>query len=178
MDDSHALVKRFLDGEKTAFDSIYQSYEEYVYHICLGILGNPDDARDAMQETFVSILSGLNRFKFNSKLSTWIYRTAVNQCMDAIRFKKRKPQQCSFEWIGSSEQVERDILREQAVRASLMELKPQYRTILVLRYFQELSYDEIAQIMKWSMDNVRMTLHRARNAFRQIYDAKRCNDEM
>lgn len=177
-DDEFVLVRLFLSGDMTAFDRIYELYEEYVYHICLGILGNPDDSRDAMQETFVSIYNGLEKFRYKSKLSTWIYRTTVNRCLDIIRSNRHKNEECSVEWMGSTVAIEKEIVREQVIRSAMNKLKPHYRTMLVLHYFQGLTYEEIGEIMNWSIHNVRTTLHRARHSFKEAYTSQRCNDEM
>lgn len=177
-DNGHDLVCSFVSGDRSAFDEIYRRYEEYVYNTCLGILGDPDDARDAMQETFVSVYQSLSKFRYDSKLSTWVYRAAVNKCLDLMRSRKSRGRNQSIEWLEDLGAPERDLLGEQSVRATLMKLKADYRILLVLHYFQGLSYEEISQAMNCSVNNVRINLHRARKAFRELYDDRRCRDEL
>lgn len=174
----HELVRKFISGDKSAFDEIYKIYEEFVYHTCLGVMGNPEDARDAMQETFVSIYHGLRKFRYDSKLSTWVYRTAVNRCLDALRSRKGRLRNSSVDFLESPGVMENEIVQEQIVRSTLMKIKAEYRAVLVLFYFQGLSYEDIGEAMGWNLNNVRMTLHRARNAFREKYEDRRCRDEM
>jgi len=174
----HDLIRRFTSGDQSAFDEIYRDYEEFVYHTCLGVMGNPEDARDAMQETFVSVYHGLRKFRYDSKLSTWIYRSAVNRCLDALRSRKSRQRECSFDWVENPTLMENDIVQEQIVRSTLMKIKAEYRIVLVLLYFQGLSYEDIGHAMGWNLNNVRMTLHRARKAFREKYEGQRCGDEM
>ena len=81
-DQDLVLVREFASGQTDAFDRLYHRHCTFIYNTCVGILGNPDDARDAMQDTFVQLWRSLPRFREQSKFSTWLYRIAVNKCMD------------------------------------------------------------------------------------------------
>ena len=83
-------VESFRAGNEEAFDRIFLKYQDYVYNICLGILGNPDDACDSAQETFLRVHRNLGKFHQRASLSTWIYRIAVNECLGRLR--RRRPQ--------------------------------------------------------------------------------------
>lgn len=165
-----ALVREFVSGRSAAFDRLYERRSAYVYNICLGMLGNPDDARDAMQETFVQLYRSLPRFRGRSKFSTWLHRIAVNKCIDALRGRPRWEQAESLEWVRGSAEPEGDKSLEEQVRLALLKLKPVYRAALVLYYFQQMSYAEIAESLNCSVDLVRVRLHRARKAFRLLYE--------
>ncbi len=162
------LVREFASGQVDAFDRIYHRHSGFVYNTCIGILGDPDDARDAMQETFVQLLRSLPAFRGQSQFSTWLYRITVNKCMDLLRRKPKQEVTDSIEW-ASTEPPRSDGLFEQQVRLTILRLKPEYRAVLVLYYFQQLSYDEIAESLGCSFDQVRIRLHRARKAFRTFY---------
>ncbi len=164
-----ALVREFTSGQTDAFDRLYQRHSTVVYNTCLGILGNPDDARDAMQETFVQLWKSLAGFRERSKFSTWLYRISVNKCMDLLRGKPRWENPESLEWCSDGGESRSDGLLEQQVRQTVLRLKPEYRAVMVLYYFQQLSYDEIAESLGCSFDQVRIRLHRARKAFRTLY---------
>lgn len=164
-----ALVREFASGQTDAFDRLYRRHSTLVYNTCLGILGDPDDARDAMQETFVQMWRSLPGFRGGSKFSTWLYRVTVNKCMDLLRAKPRWETPESIDWYSDGKADRSDGLLEEQVRQTVLKLKPEYRAVMVLYYFQQLSYDEIAESLGCSFDQVRIRLHRARKAFRTLY---------
>jgi len=168
--DDMALVQDFISGRASAFDVLYERHAKQVYNLCLGILGNPDDARDAMQDTFVQLYNSLPRFRGQSKFSTWLYRIAVNKCIDTVRRRPKWETVDSVEWFRHEQQPHEDRLVEEQVRLVIAKLKPQHRAVLVLYYFQQLSYVEIAETLGWSVEQVRSNLHRARKAFRHFYN--------
>lgn len=165
-----ALVREFVSGRADAFDRLYERHSTYVYNTCLGILGNPDDARDAMQDTFVQLYRSLPKFRLQSRFSTWLYRIAVNKCMDSLRSRPKWESSDSVDWVGDCVPDQGDVLLEAQVREAILRLKPEYRAVLVLCYFQQLSYNEIAETLGCSVDQVRIRLHRARKAFRVHYE--------
>ena len=168
-DQDLVLVREFASGQTDAFDRLYHRHCTFIYNTCVGILGNPDDARDAMQDTFVQLWRSLPRFREQSKFSTWLYRIAVNKCMDLLRGKPRWETPSSTDLLDHDGRSHWDGLFEQEVRQAVLRLKPEYRAVMVLYYFQQLSYDEIAESLGCSFDQVRIRLHRARKAFRAIY---------
>ncbi|MBP6964886.1 MAG: sigma-70 family RNA polymerase sigma factor [Armatimonadetes bacterium] len=162
------LVRAFASGQADAFDQLYDRHNRFVYNACLGILGDPDDARDAVQETFVQLWKSLPKFSGRSKFSTWLYRIAVNKCMDFLRGKPKWAGELPLD-LPSDSGPRSDGLLEQQVRQTVLRLKPEYRAVMVLYYFQQLSYDEIAESLGCSFDQVRIRLYRARQAFRKLY---------
>ena len=163
------LIQEFSSGRTDAFDRLYERYSSQVYNVCLSILGNPDDARDAMQDTFVQIYRSLPKFRGRSKFTTWLYRIIVNKCRDKLRSQPKWEAADSLEWIANDDEPANDVLLEEQVRRAMLKLKSDYRTVLVLYYFQQLTCDEIAETLNCSVDLVRVRLHRARKVFRQIY---------
>lgn len=184
-DTDQQLLRTFLDGNPDAFDRLFLKYQDYVYNICLGILGNPDDARDCVQETFLRIYHKAGEFRGKAALSTWIYRIAVNICVGQLRKRPRHGMTSLDEehvreiadpgpapWSGLERAAE-----EETVREVLSEMSEDYRVILVLRYFQDLPYDEIAQVLNCSLGVVKVKLHRARRAFAARYRGAACHQE-
>lgn len=171
-DPDYALVARFQAGDDGAFDSLVGRHEEFVHNVCVGILNSADDADDALQETFLAAYRALKKFRGDSKVSTWLYRIAVRECLDISRKRKRTT---SFEEIVNEPFVE-DGSDERAsqtlVRQSLAQLPAHYRTALVLRYYGGLSYEEIADAMNSSAGRVKMMLHRARRSFQGVWTAR------
>jgi RNA polymerase sigma-70 factor, ECF subfamily len=167
------LIRQFRAGDEAAFDRLYLRHQEYVYHICLGLLTQPEDARDATQETFLRVYRKVGEFQAKAAFSTWLYRVAVNVCVGQLRKRPRLPS-CSLEAEGvrelASEEGPVDAGLEQAVDAARVrqvvgELSPDYRVVLVLRYFRNLSYEEMQGVLGYSLAQVKVKLHRARRAF-------------
>jgi RNA polymerase sigma-70 factor, ECF subfamily len=167
------LIRLFSAGSEDAFDRLYLKHQDYVYNVCLGILGNPDDARDCTQETFLRVYRKVGEFRAHAAFSTWLYRVAVNVCVGQLR-KRPKTAAASLEdenvreiaddapevWSGSEREVD-----EAHVREIVAQLSPEYRTVLVLRYFQDLSYEEMTRVLGYNMGQLKVKLHRARRAF-------------
>ena len=167
------LIRAFRAGNEAAFDGLYVRYQDYVYNVCLGILSNPDDARDCAQETFLRAYCKVADFRAEAAFSTWLYRIAVNVCVGQLR-KRRRGRMASLEdesvreipdegprpWRGLERQVD-----EQLVRRVVAELPEDYRVVLVLRYFQELSHEEMVTVLGYTLGQVKVKLHRARRAF-------------
>lgn len=171
------LLARFVAGEADAFDQLFLKHQEYVYNICLGILGNADDARDCAQETFLQVYRAARSFRGQSQFSTWLYRIAVNTCRGLLRRRPKTPP-ASLEDREVGELVDpgpppwRDAERRatsEEVRAIVARLPADYRTVLVLRYFQQFSYEQMMEILGWSLPQVKVKLHRARRAFARVY---------
>ena len=169
-DEGAVLVRRFLAGEERAFDELVGRYQPYVYNVCLQMLGNPSDAEDTAQNVFVAVYKALPRFRMQSKVSTWIYRIAINQCI-SWRRGRREELPIEFEVVDSSPHFE-DAEKRREMDQLLQKLAPHYRAVLILKYYRELSYEEIADILVWSPDKVKCYLHRARNIFRKLYEAE------
>jgi len=180
IDTDACLIERFAKGDAAAFDHLFLKYQDYVYNICLGVVGNPEDARDCTQETFLKVYKNAKEFRGQSALSTWIYRIAVNQCLGSLRKKPKAPvaslddENCK-ELPDSapppSASAERKA-EEQEIREIMEALTPDYKAVLVLRYYQELSYEEMMQVLGWNLAVVKVKLHRARQAFAKQYSAR------
>ncbi len=162
------LVRRFMAGDEGAFDELMAGYQPYVYNICLQMLGNAWDAEDAAQDVFLGIYRSLPRFEMRSKLSTWIYRIAINRCMSYRR--SRRAEVLVERELGDRSPQSGELEKRRTVRYLLQKLPAHYRAVLVLKYYRELSYDEIAEVLGWSAAKVKNYLHRARNVFKQAYE--------
>ncbi len=167
------LLRRFRGGEERAFDQLFERYQDYVYNICLGVLADPDDARDVMQETFLRVYRKAGEFRAQAAFSTWLYRVTVNACVAQLR---RRPRAATVpledesvrEIADDSPAAWAGMVRgedEARVREIVAALPEDYRVVLVLRYFQALSYDEMTRVLGYSLGQVKVKLHRARRAF-------------
>lgn len=162
------LAERARKGDTVAFEQLYLRHRDYVYKLCLNLCGHRDQAQDLLQETFIRAYRALPRFRGGSRFTTWLHRIASNLCWDAAQRREAiatvdpPPPAIHQGW----ETVEE-------VRAALARLKPQQRAALALHYGQGLSYQEIAELLNWSLSKVKVTMHRAKRAFREVYEGVR-----
>jgi RNA polymerase sigma-70 factor, ECF subfamily len=167
------LIRAFRSGSEEAFDQLFARHEEYVFNICLGILGNADDARDCTQEAFLRVYRKVGEFRAHAAFSTWLYRVTVNVCVAHLRKRPRAaaasledenvreiPDTAPDVGLGLEREVD-----EKLVRETVAMLPEDYRLVLVLRYFQNLSYEEMMQVLGYNLGQVKVKLHRARRAF-------------
>jgi RNA polymerase sigma-70 factor (ECF subfamily) len=175
-DADEGLIARFLAGDRSAFDTLFLKYQDYVYNIVYGITGKAEEARDITQDVFLQVHRALPSFRRGSRFATWLYRIAANRAVDAARSQRR------WRWLplgetlkgekSPQESPERAAERQSdhdTVQKVLMNLPVQHREILVLRYFQELSIEEIAEVLGCSEQAAKVRLHRARLHFKEKY---------
>lgn len=159
------LLARAQRGDKGAFEELYLKHRDHMYTLCLNLCGNPEQAQDLLQDTFVRAYRGLRGFRSKARFSTWLHRIAINLHRDALRHQRRSPSPGQI--VTSIPRHSDDNVHQ--VRAALRRLKSPHRIVLVLRYMQTLSYHEIADLLHWSLPRVKVTLHRAKRAFKDAY---------
>jgi RNA polymerase sigma-70 factor (ECF subfamily) len=157
-------------GDRNAFSRLVQAYQIPVYNLAYRMLGNAQEAEDASQEAFLRAYKRLNTYQPDKKFSNWILSITSHYCIDLLR--RRRFQWLSVEddpavaWLSSDEEQPDDAAlrreRSEEVRALLDRMEPGYRAPLVLRYWHDLSYKEIAEILELTEPAVKTRLHRAR----------------
>ncbi|HTY36674.1 MAG TPA: sigma-70 family RNA polymerase sigma factor [Bacteroidota bacterium] len=177
--DDFELVQAFRSGDGKAFEEIVRRYQRQVANIIYLTLGNREEVDDLSQEVFVRVFRSLDRFEFDSSLYSWIYRIAVNLCIDEIRKKKIRKlipldflSEQKFEGekrtkeatTGSDELLMKE--KKEIIRGALDRLSPLHRTVVLLREYQDLSYGEIAKTLGISPQAVKSRLFRAREELR------------
>lgn len=172
--DERTMVIAAQQGDRDAFRLLYERYRDRVYNFIFYSIGDQLRAEDILQIVFVKIYRGLPGFRFEASLATWIYRIALNECLNQQR--KRGMQQVPFEaLLGSDEEpsaAAADLLhaeteRREIVHRALMELSPKLRSVVALRYLEELSYEEIALVLDCSPGTVASRLNRALSQLEQ-----------
>ncbi len=188
LDPDRALVRDLMSGDpaarRTALGELYDRHHQRVFHIAYRVLGNASDAQDVAQEVFLHLADRVKSFRGDASLSSWVYRVTVNLSIDARRRGARRPalllgQAEDSEGEGharagiagpapepgeSAEQAERDA----RVRAALDRLSPKLRAVVILRYFESLSYEDLAEVLQCSMGTVKSRLNRAHAALERI----------
>src|SRR5690349_2517084 len=150
-------------GEPWALEQLYHSHQPQLFALCCRLLERAEDAEDAVQATFVRAFRALPRFRGQSSIRTWLYRIATNEALSMLR-RRREGADWQEESHGSPDGTG-GVVERLAVRAALGRLTPEHRTILVLRLWEELSYEEIATVLGISLPAVKMRLKRAREQF-------------
>lgn len=174
-----AAAKR---GENHAFERLLKKYRKSVYYMLLKMVKNPDDAEDLTQEAFAKAFNSIEKFDSKFAFSTWLFRIATNNCIDFIR--KKRVQTVSIDAPvegddGSSMRFDvRDenldpnesmlkMQRKRYLTMAIERLPEKYRTLVQLRYFQELSYEEVANELQIPLGTVKAQLFRARELLNQ-----------
>ncbi len=168
-DEDRNVVERVRAGDKEAYALLVRNHQARIRSFCLWTLGNAAEADDAAQEIFIKAYRGLAGFRGAAGFSTWLHRIAVNHCRDLLRKRGRERTE-SWDALREEkgEAAEALAAREEpaAQRRQLQEaldlLPEQYRTILILREAEGLSYDELAEFLGCSLDAVKARLRRAR----------------
>lgn len=171
------FIQQLKKNDEKAFQLLVDLFSKKVYNTCVGMLQNMEDAEDVTQEIFITIHLNIGLFKEESSLSTWIYRISVNKCLEFIRKKQRKKRLGVFKSIFTSDGekalenhtdfVHPGVQLEQQELAKILfkaiDLLPeQQRTAYVLHKLDQVSYNEIAGIMKVSLSSVESLLFRAK----------------
>ena len=170
-------VQEALAGNKQSFSRLVEAYQRPVFNLAYRMLGNPDEAEDAAQETFLRAYARLHQYDSSHKFSTWILSIANHHCIDRLR--KRRTKYVSIDdnpvlenLAEDSPQPESSLLgQEQTVelQALLNQLEPDYRTPLILRYWEDYSYEDIATAMGLTVSAVKSRLFRARKQIADLY---------
>lgn len=172
MEEDLDALERIRAGQTDAYAVLVRKYETRIRGYCRGVLGNAAEADDAAQEVFIKAYRGLGNFQGKASFSTWLYRIAVNHCRDLLRSAQRNRTE-SWEALreeeGESLEARTAVLPEPRrnerwlqVQEALNRLPEQYKTVLILREVQGLSYRELADALGCSMDAVKARLRRAR----------------
>lgn len=176
-------VSAALEGDQDAFAEIVYVFQDAVYNLCYRMLGERTEAEDAAQEAFLRAYMNLQRYDPSRSFKTWLLSIASNYCIDRLR--RRRLQWLSLDdeptetglALSSNDPEPEDaaLLREhsQAVQALLHELSPEYRAVVVLRYWYDYSYAEIADIMDTTESAIKSRLFRARQTLAERLDTRR-----
>jgi len=186
-DPNQELVRRCQEGRGPAFEEAYRElydlFKDRVFTICLRVTGTEEDALDAAQETMVSLARRIRSFQFRSRFSSWVYRIAVNAAIDVRRRRLDAPHGTISTTVGGVEEsgVAQPVMEaaasdpaaramgvesRQAVKKALASISPRFSSILVLRYIEGLSYEEVAETLDCNLGTVKSRLNRAHAALR------------
>jgi RNA polymerase sigma-70 factor (ECF subfamily) len=183
--DEAALVDGLRRGDPATFETLVRQHGGRLLRVAQRILGNEEDAREAVQEAFVSAYKARDKFNANSTVSTWLHRIAVNAALMRLRTKRRHPEEAiedleprflptgkHVEKFASSEEPADELLSRKetaaVVRDAIERLPEAYRTVVLLRDIEGFSNQEAADILGTTANAVKIRLHRARMALRTL----------
>lgn len=175
-DDDQSYITKILNGDNAAFAVLVNRYKNMVFTLAMRMLKNKEEAEEISQDTFLKIFKSLNKFKGDSKFSTWVYRIAYNSCLDRIKTYKRH-----YDTVGIDEFTEHQVRtletafdvmersdREKSVKECLQRLTPDDSVLITLFYYEELSLQEISKVVGIEQNNVKVKLFRARKRLATI----------
>jgi RNA polymerase sigma-70 factor, ECF subfamily len=175
-DDDLELLERARSGQRDALEQLLERHQSQVYRFGMKMCRDPDDAKDVLQDTLLSVARNVRDFRGGSSLSTWLYTIARSFCVKKRRKSKFAPSDVAASLEGEAERVldpgaiadealaSKQI--EQALEAAITSLEPMYREVLLLRDVEGLTAPEVARVTGTSVQAVKSRLHRARLAVR------------
>lgn len=181
--DDLRLLEGLREGDEEVYETLVARFQQPVYNLVCRLLSEPADACDVVQEVFLKVFRKVGAFRAESSLKTWIYRIAVNEAYNYQRWFSRHrrhevdldgdaesgqcyshrlsdPSRSPFDWAVESEQ-------QVLIQAALSRLNPSFRSAVVLRDIQELSYEEIAEVLQVALGTVKSRILRGREALRR-----------
>lgn len=184
------FIERLKARDERAFIELVEAYEQRVFRLVFRMLGRRDEAEDMAQEVFVQVFKAIGQFRGDSKLSTWVYRIAVNLCKNRAKYLARRYSDAQDELepiadrsqladakavtygaVARPDQMVEGFQVEQIVHACISELDPDFREVLVLRDVEDLSYEEIGEITGLAEGTVKSRIHRARSMLKVAVEA-------
>ena len=187
LEDFRLIDQATIENDEQAFAELMKRYKKPVYHMILKMVRNVDDAEDLTIEAFAKAFRNLSRFKKDYTFSTWLFRIATNNSIDFIRKKKLETMSLDSSYKDDSgEAVKIDVEdnelnpMEETIKSQKIELirifvdklPPKYQRLVKLRYFDELSYEEIAKELEAPLGTVKAQLHRARELMYDLVKGK------
>jgi RNA polymerase sigma-70 factor (ECF subfamily) len=183
------LIERLIARDEQAFNVLVRAYERRVLALVLRMTGNRAEAEELAQDVFVQIFKAIGTFRGESKLSTWIYRIAINLCKNRSKYNKVRHADEQDELEAIAERVPMGEVRranvgqverpdemmagrqvERIVQEAILKLEPSFRECLVLRDVEELSYEEIGEITGLPAGTVKSRIHRARGTLKELVE--------
>ncbi len=183
-----SLVSLLRSGDEAAFERLVRDHGGRLLSVARRFLRDEEEARDAVQECFLSAYRALDRFDQGSRLSTWLHRIVINACLMRLRTRRRKPEDSieellpqfqadghqvrhpTPEWEGSAETLLAQAETRAIVRAAIDSLPDSYRSVLLSRDIEELSTEEAARSLGLTTNAIKIRLHRARQALRALLE--------
>lgn len=183
------FVARLVARDESAFNELVVTYQRRVFALVFRMLGRREEAEDLAQEVFVQVFKAIDQFRGDSKLSTWIYRIAVNLCKNRAKYLSRRhandqddvdamadrlpfsaAKGVSVGGISRPDELVEGMQLEVVVKRAIAQIEPEFREVLILRDVEDMSYEEIAEVTGLADGTVKSRIHRARAQLRTLVE--------
>ena len=169
-----ALARLAANGNAAAFDEIYNRHRSFVYSIALRMTGNPADAEDLMQESFVSVLRRVGSFRAEASFTTWLYRLVTNQVKMHFRYRSSRPQlqisdgETPEAWSSRGDDPREQLIDRLAIEEAMVRLPPGYRLAFIHHDVEGYKHEEAARLSGHTVGTSKSQLHKARASLRTM----------
>jgi RNA polymerase sigma-70 factor (ECF subfamily) len=167
--EEHEIIKMAMKGNHDAFRLIVSQNQSLIYSVAYRFLGSAEDAEDVVQEAFIRVWKHLPNFRFDVKLSTWLYRIVVNLCLDVLKSPQRKQQKSNVEvneeWSCDNPAADREVHAHELhalIQEAASDLTPKQKAVFILRDLEGLLVEEVCSMLSMSAGNVKSNLYYAR----------------
>lgn len=180
------LVEALRRGDEDAFSEMVDRYQDQVFHIIYRVIGDEAEAEEVAQEVFIAVFKNIDGFRGDAKFSTWLYRIASNRAKNRVKYLARRNRQKHQDFDDTPEsnidtnpvghqgdRPDREAMGrelEEVVQEGLQQLNDKHRMVLVLRDFEDLSYDELSETLEIPEGTVKSRLYRARDQLKEYVD--------
>jgi RNA polymerase sigma-70 factor (ECF subfamily) len=168
-DSDEDIIRAVRDGDIDVFGMLVKRYEDFVYTLIRGMVQSEELAKDISQETFLRAFRGIRRFELRSSFKTWLYRIAHNTALSQLKRKETK----ACHQTGFITEPSIDIRDRQSLRLTLEKLigrlKPELRAVIIFHYYDDLKYEEIAEILDCPTGTVKIRLYRAKHELKKLW---------
>jgi len=160
------LVAKSINGDDEAFTELVRRYQDFIIRLATGYLHDREHGKDAAQETFVKAYQGLPYLKKSVQFNSWLFRICKNHCINILRRQKLENNFAPTEM----KTAEPAVLAKYKLKQLIAGLEIEYRDVLILRYYQDMRYQEIADILNLPISTVKIRLHRAKKMLREAME--------
>jgi RNA polymerase sigma-70 factor (ECF subfamily) len=178
-EEEKSIIRRVQDGDVAAFEDLVNAYKQKAYYVALGFVGNHEDALDLSQDAFVKAFKAIKTFDLNSPFFPWFYKIIKNHCLNYIKKNQRvrndsleELEEETFAQFEDDRPDPRDMYADSETRTQLWraidKLKPDFREIIIMKHFHNLSYKEIAEALDIPIGTVMSRLFNARQELREL----------
>jgi RNA polymerase sigma-70 factor, ECF subfamily len=173
-DDEEGLLERSLGGDGGAFGKLIDRYQRVLFNVSYRMVGNAEDARDIVQTVFLKAYQNLGTFNRRHRFFSWLYRIMINESLNHMnRSRRTEPldEDMASAAMGPEEEAARSRLSD-SIQSALLELSPDYRQVIILRHFVQLSYQEMSGVLEIPEKTVKSRLHTARQLLGELFEKR------
>lgn len=174
MDNGASSYRRFLDGDQSGFDELIIMYRDSLIYFINGFLNNLDESEDVAEEAFMELIVHPHRYSFRSSFKTYLFSVARNKAVDRVRREKKlSPSQIDDMELEDMERIEKNIFKDEnskMLHRAMEKINPEYASLLRLLYFEDMTGEQAAKVMKKSKRQIANLTYRAKNSLRRAME--------